>query len=293
MNAISYALAEALATLRRTSRGAAMSIATIAIAFLTLGGFLLVSANMREVVERWAAAAELSIYLRDDVDPEAREALRGEVAGQAAVASVEYVSREVARERFRADFPELADLVRPSDNPFPASLEVRLRDGETADAAASLAQMVASRPEVMDVRYDRQWLDRLLGLLRTVRIAGLTVTGILVLGAAFTVTAIVRLSLEARRDELEIMELVGAPFSFIRGPSVAEGTLLGGIGALVALIALWVTFASARGPLGEALQAWGSVGGLRFLSPSEAMMLVFAGLVVGALSGYAAARARG
>ena len=56
------------------------------------------------------------------------------------------------------------------------------------------------------------------------------------LGAAFTVAAVVRLSLYARRDELEIMQLVGAPFSYIRGPAIVEGLLLGGIGAAVALV---------------------------------------------------------
>ena len=107
----------------------------------------------------------------------------------------------------------------------------------------------------------------------------------LVLGAAFTVSAVVRLSQQSRRDELDIMQLVGAPFSFIRGPSVAEGTLLGALGAIVSLVILWALFAATRGQLNAAVASWGSIGGLRFLLPLEALLLIGAGLIVGALSG--------
>jgi cell division transport system permease protein len=291
MTSIGYAFQEALVTLRRAGRSAAMSIGTIAVAFLTLGGFLLVSANLQSVVQRWASAAELSVYLRDDVDASARDALIGELNSHAAVESVEFVAREDAVERFKKDFPELADVATTTENPFPASLEVRLRtDAAATGAADAIASTLIERAEVADVRYDRQWLSRLVAVVSGVRIAGLVIAGVLVLGAAFTVSAVVRLSLEARREELDIMQLVGAPYAFIRGPSVAEGTLLGGIGALLSLVALWGLFVSTRGQLNSALQSWGSVGELRFLSPFEAAVLIGAGVVVGAVSGFIASR---
>jgi cell division transport system permease protein len=269
-----------------------MSIGTIAIAFLTLGGFLLISVNLQSVIERWSSAAEMSVYVRDDLDAAAREALTSELRGNAAVASVEYVSRDQALERFKTDFPELADVAASTENPFPPSLEVRLRaDSASTNAAAGIAEQIAARAGVVDVRYDRQWLSRLMAIVTSIRVAGLAIAAILVLGAAFTVSAVVRLSMHARREELDIMQLVGAPFSFIRGPSIAEGTLLGGAGAILALIALWTTFASASTPLAAALASWGSIGELRFLSWIEASWLLLAGLGVGALSGFVASRA--
>ena len=291
MTSIGYAFQEALVTLRRAGRSAAMSIGTIAVAFLTLGGFLLLSANLQSVVQRWASAAELSVYLRDDVDASAREALIAELNAHAAVESIEFVAKQDAVERFKKDFPELADVATTTENPFPASLEVRLRpDAASTGAADGIASTLGNRAEVADVRYDRQWLSRLIAVVGGVRIAGLVIAGVLVLGAAFTVSAVVRLSLEARREELDIMQLVGAPYVFIRGPSVAEGTLLGGIGAILSLLVLWALFVSTRGQLNSALQSWGSVGELRFLSPFEAVSLVAAGVVVGAVAGFVASR---
>jgi cell division transport system permease protein len=292
MTTLRYAFEEAFATLRRAGRSAAMSIGTIAVAFLTLGGFLLVSTNMQSVVQRWASAAEMSVYLRDDVDASARDAIIQQLSGHAAVANVEYVSKAQALERFKTDFPELADVAVATENPFPPSIEVRLRtDAASAGAADALVGQLTTRSDVADVRYDRQWLARLMAVVTSVRIGGFAIAAVLVLGAAFTVSAVVRLSLQARHEELDIMQLVGAPFSFIRGPSVAEGALLGAMGALLSLILLWAFFASARGQLNAALASWGSVGELRFLSVGDGLLLIVAGLVVGAASGFVASRA--
>ena len=111
--------------------------------------------------------------------------------------------------------------------------------------AANLVRQLAAAAGVADVVYDSEWLGRVAGTLRTVRAAGLAMAALMALAAAVTVATVVRLGLHARRDEIEIMELVGAPLAFIRGPFVAEGFLQGGIGALVALLLLWMGFALA------------------------------------------------
>jgi cell division transport system permease protein len=144
---------------------------------------------------------------------------------------------------------------------------------------------------VADVRYDREWLSRLNALLTGIRVSGVTIAAVLVLGAAFTVAAVVRLSLFARRDEIEIMRLVGAPFSYIRGPSVAEGTLIGGAGAAVALLVLWVLFVFAKTRWRNVLTDFGGLGDLRFLGPPEIAVVVVAALLVGAFTGSLVARA--
>ena len=102
---------------------------------------------------------------------------------------------------------------------------------------------------VSDVRYDRRWLDRLVRVVTAARTAGLILAGLLIVASCITVMSVVRLTLFARRQEIEIMQLVGAPLSYIRGPFVLEGTILGTIGALIATFALWGVFAAWKGQL--------------------------------------------
>lgn len=292
MSLLAFAFDEARASLIRGGRGAIMSIGTIAIAFLALGGFLLVTTNLQQFVRQWMESAELSVFLRDDIGETEREAVRSRLSGDAGVLSVDYLSKEAALERFRSDFPELADVSSTiGTNPFPASFEVRLRPGSgVADTAAALSDAVTPLDGVADVQFDRRWLERVLSLIAGVRAAGYAVTVVLLLGAAFTVTAVVRLSLHARRDELDIMQLVGAPMGFIRGPFIIEGLLLGGIGSVVALLVLRAGFWALQGWIrGESVGVLGG-GTLVFLGAAEILLLATAGLVVGALAGAIASR---
>jgi cell division transport system permease protein len=111
----------------------------------------------------------------------------------------------------------------------------------------------------------------------------------LTIAAALTVANVVRLALYARRDELDIMQLVGAPQAYIRGPFVMEGVLQGGIGALVALVALGAVFLAFRGrylvPLASAL----NLSSIRFLPAEVCVLLVVGGMAVGCLGGLVAA----
>lgn len=292
MSSVGYAFEEALASVRRAGRSAGVSIGTIAIAFLTLGGFMLVSVNVQRVLDRWLESAEVSVYLDDDLSPELRDSLEEYVRQQPAVAALEYVSKERALDRFRADFPELLDVTTSVEqNPFPAALEVRLKPGATGtDAVDDLTTGLAGRDGVADVRYDRRWLTRLAGLVTSAQVAAAVVAGALMLGAAFTVAAVVRLSLHARRDEVDIMQLVGAPFSYIRGPFIVEGLLLGGAGAVVAWLAVAALYWAVARWLGSDLAGLLGEGQLRFLGVRETVVMLLGGLGVGAAAGSVASR---
>lgn len=283
MTGVGYAFEEAWASVRRAGRSAAVSIGTIAIAFVTLGGFLLVSVNVQRVLDRWLESAEMSVYLDDDLSEELRTGLELYLRQQVAVAAVEYVSKERALERFRADFPELLDVTTAvAQNPFPAVFEIRLRtEGTDASVIDDLTTGLAGRDGVADVRYDRRWLTRLMGIVSSARMAGAVIAGVLMLGAAFTVAAVVRLSLHARRDEIDIMQLVGAPFSYIRGPFIVEGLLLGGAGAAVALLLIGVLYSAVARWLGP---------DVAFLGLREGVIMILGGLCVGAVAGTVASR---
>jgi len=288
---VGYAFEEAWASIRRAGRSAAVSMGTIAIAFVTLGGFLLVSVNVQRVLDRWLESAEVSVYLYDDLSEELRVALELYIRQQPVVTAVEYVPKERALARFRADFPELREVTSSlAQNPFPAVFEIRLRPDAAGPGVDDLTTVLSGRDGVADVRYDRRWLTRLMGIVTTAQIAAAVIAGVLMLGAAFTVAAVVRLSLHARRDEIDIMQLVGAPFSYIRGPFIIEGLLLGGVGAAVALIVIGLAFSAVARWLGPDLAGVAGAEALRFLGFREVAIMMLAGLGVGAAAGTVASR---
>jgi cell division transport system permease protein len=291
MRALRYAFDEALTSLWRGRQAGLLSTLTIALALFVLGGFLVVTANLERLGAEWSKAAELSVYLNDDITAGDRRAVEIVLAPSDLIAAHEYVSKADALARFKQTFGDLAAAVDGvGGNPLPASLDVRLRPGPGMSARVdSLATSVQQMPGVADVRYDRQWLTRVLSAITVMRGVGVVLGSVLAIAAALTVANVVRLALYARRDELDIMNLVGAPQAYIRGPFVMEGMLQGGLGALVALVALGGAFFALRGrylvPLASAL----NMSSIHFLPVELCVALVLGGMAVGCLGGLVAA----
>lgn len=291
MRAWRYAFEEAFASLWRGRQAGLLSTLTIALALFVLGGFLAVTANLERLGAEWSNAAELSVYLKDDITADQRRALEALLAPSDLVAAHEYVSKPDALARFKQTFGDLAAAVDGvGSNPLPASLEVRLRPGPGVSGRVDeLAGRVQQMAGVADVRYDRQWLTRVLSAINVIRGVGFVLGSVLTIAAALTVANVVRLALYARRDELDIMNLVGAPQAYVRGPFVMEGVLQGGIGALVALLALAAAFFALRArylvPLASAL----NVSSIHFLPLELCLLLVAGGMAVGCLGGLVAA----
>lgn len=292
MRALQYFFSEAAASLWRGRGAALLAIMTIGVGLFVLGFFLLLNSNLQRIVSRWSESAELSIYLRDDATAEQLKSLDEMAGASGLIARRDYISKEQARARFRTDFPDLASTAGALGyNPFPASFELRLRSDvrEAAGAVDGLVTTLSSMPGVADVRYDRQWLGRLNAVVRGARIAGAVVVAMLAFAAAMTVANVVRLAAAARRDEIEIMQLVGAPFAYVRGPFLAEGILQGGAGAILALVALAVGFHAVRLRFGAAA-ADAIGGGLTFLPFPLVAVLLLGGMALGCLGGYVVAR---
>jgi len=292
VRALRYAIEEAALSLWRGRQAGLLSTLTIALALFVLGGFLVVTANLDRLGSEWSRAAELSVYLKDDATPADRRAIESTLGSSGIVASSEYVSKADALSRFKQTFTDLSSALDSlgGGNPLPASIEARLRPGPgTSDAVDALAARLQPMPGVADVRYDRQWLARLMSAIGVIRGVGLVLGAVLTIAAALTVANVVRLALYARRDELEIMQLVGAPQAYIRGPFVMEGVLQGGAGALVALAALGIAFLALQGtylvPLASAI----NISSVAFLPAGVCVLLVVGGMAVGCLGGLVAA----
>jgi cell division transport system permease protein len=241
---MTYSLREALVAFRRAPLLAGVSAGMIALSLFVVGLFGIVAYNIRKVIEGVEARVEVVAYLRDDASPADVQALRHELAGLPAVRAVRYVSREEALLVAREELAEFSAVFGSMEsNPLPASLEVSLRPNQKGpDAVRAVAQRIGANPAVEEVRYGNEWLDKVF-LLRSV---AATATG--VLGTGFAAVAIliigaaVRLAIFARREEIAIMQLVGATNWFIRKPFLLEGLLTGLIGGTLAALATWLTY---------------------------------------------------
>ena len=291
MRALRYAFEEAFTSLWRGRQAGLLSTLTIALALFVLGGFLVVTANLERLGTEWSNAAELSVYLKDDITPPERRTVEAALAANDLIAAHEFVSKSDALARFKQTFGDLAAAVDGvGGNPLPASLEVRLRPGPGVSASVdSLAARLRTLGGVADVRYDRQWLTRVLSAINVIRGVGLVLGSVLAIAAALTVANVVRLALYARREELDIMNLVGAPQAYVRGPFVMEGVLQGGIGALAALLALGVAFLALRAPYLLPLASALNVSSIHFLPVELCVLLVAGGMAVGFVGGLFAA----
>ncbi|RMF81692.1 MAG: FtsX-like permease family protein [Nitrospirae bacterium] len=251
-----YLLGEGLRALRTHAALALMTGATIALTLLLAAGFATLYERLARAAEGVQQRLGVVVFLEDGCAPEQRQALRDWLAARPEVARVAFTSKAEAAAAFRERHPESARLLDLlEENPLPASLEVHLAAGTTPGAVAALARELEGFDGVESVRYGERWLAQLLGLGRGVRLAGLAAGGLLAVAAILIVSNQVAMSIYARREEIDVMRLLGATNRFIRAPFYLEGALTGAAGGLAAaallalLRAALARLAPAAGPL--------------------------------------------
>jgi cell division transport system permease protein len=278
--ALSYFLSEAATSLWRSRLVNAVSVGTIAVSLFVLGAFLIVAGGLGELVSRWTEKVQVIVYLEDGTEDRVRVSLENRLREDPAVGAVDYVSPEQALARFREMFRDLSSLPEDlGENPFPASLEVTLRaDRQSPAEVQRLARAFAGVPGVREIQYDLLWIERLATGVRLVRGLGAFLGGILVLAGVFTISNVIRLTIYAREDELDIMRLVGATRAYVKGPFVTEGMIQGGLGGLVAAGLLWAALAW----LSRSLASSDLLPRAAFsLPPGVVLLLVVGGMTVG------------
>jgi cell division transport system permease protein len=281
LRAFRYFVEEALTSLWRSRLITGLSVITIAVSLFVLGAFLSLASNLADVVARWSDKVQVTFYLEDQLPEAPRESLTAALRADPAVESVAYISREEALRRFRALFREMRSLPEDlGENPFPAALEVTLKPARNAAVDAQrLVDAFQKAPGVEDVEYDLLWIQRLTTAVRLVRGAGAFLGAILVLAAVFTISNVMRLTMYARQDELDIMRLVGAAPAYVKGPFVLEGMIQGGLGGVLALGLLWGIFHALSRDLLATSDLLGRTAIV--LPPAMAALIVVGGTLVG------------
>src|SRR5689334_17605318 len=285
-----FLLGEALRDLRRAGRVAVSAILLITLSLAALGAFWLLSSNMSEAVAQFREKVKLIVYLKREPSAADANALVERVRAMPGVAAVKYVGKAEALGTLRQVLGKDAAVADSlPQNPLPASLEITPTDeGATLEGARALVTRLSTLPETEEVGGGVEWMERFAHGQRLLWLFALGVGAVLAVAAILTVTTATTLVLHARRDEMEIMRLVGAPEHIVRLPLLLQGMMQGLLGAM---LAIWVLVAcyAVVGPRLEPLVAETlGIPRLAFLRPQNVITLMIAGTLLGGLGGWMA-----
>jgi cell division transport system permease protein len=280
---------EALRSIRANAAISVAATVTALIAVFILGAFIPSFMYVRSAVDAQTAKVDVDVYIADTATVSQVNSLREKLDGlrtDGTVAAVTYVSKEdalrIMKERLRD--PSVLDEL-PS-NPLPAKFNVKPTEAENADVIVAAVKDDPALDPTEGIVYPETTADRLLTAAKFVQWAGFILIGILLLAAVLLIGNTIRLSIFARRREVEVMRLVGATNWFIRWPFMIEGVICGLVGAVVAVAMLWgikvgVVDAWAAGADSALTKTGSAAGTIAF--PLLMIVLVGAGALLGAI----------
>jgi cell division transport system permease protein len=224
---------------------------TVTLMLLLFAFFLTTDRGLQAAVSVLESKVEIALFIEDDAKVSEILALKARIEADPAVSRVDYITKEQALQRLQEIADRRKDFVVASidTNPLPASLEVKLSDARQAKRFGEELRAEVGGGVVADVIDNPQVVDQLLTITRVLSVGGIAILAMMLFVALFVIVNTIRIAVHARRDEIEIMQLVGASDAFVRWPFILEGMLVGALGAVVALS---VVFA-ASGPVTGAM----------------------------------------
>lgn len=246
--------------LRQTGRNLAktwptqiMGLFTVMLAVLIFSFFLLVHLNMLTIGTRLGEEIRLTVYLEREIEPPLMARLEQQIRQFGDIAEVRYTSRPDAFARFADQLGEERDILDNLDPEFlPPSIEVTPKPGlRGPDDLERLAAHLLTLPDAAKVQYGREWLQRFSAFNRILQAVVLVSGVLLILNMIFTISHSTRLAMAARREEIEILRLLGASRGYISFPFLAEGLLQGGMGSGLGMVALLLFYQRISGPVAD------------------------------------------
>jgi len=274
---------EAFVNLRHNRTSVMIGVVTTAFTISCFGVFALLYGNLKNLAGTLQQDIEVVAYIQPEASDQVVEGVRQRLEGEQAVSELTFVSKADALKEFHQQFPDESTLLEGmEENPLPASFVVRISPRfQESDSIEAFAERVKQFPGVDQVRYSQDWIDTL-ALLVSYFEFGAIVIGVILAVATMTIIAnTVRLSFYSRKEEIEILRLIGATGAFIATPYVIEGALLGACGGALALALLKGVFEFFRLELNASGWFSGLESVLTFFPIRTSIFLVLAGMLLG------------
>lgn len=272
---MNLALREVALAFRRAPLLAILGVVTIGFSLFAFGLFGLVAINIRTALREVEDRVEIRAFLIEGARDAQIDDLMQRMQKNPAVAEVGFVSPDSALTRARAELEEFRDVM---DGAFlPGSVELRLKEGSRDPKTVDeLSRRLKTYPVVEEVRYGREWVEKLYKIRNIAGLAGTVLGSVFALVAVIIIGSTIRMALLARTREIEIMRLVGATNWFVRLPYLIDGTLKGLLGGVLAVVMSWST---------TKLLAQ-SIMQTQFFSSEQVLLGILAGGVLGLLGSW-------
>jgi cell division transport system permease protein len=272
---VRLALREVLLAFRRAPLLAVLAVTTIAFSLYAFSLFGLVALNIRQALRDIEDRVEIRAFLVEGTrDAQVEELMQG-IGNMPQIADAGYVSPDSALVRARNELEEFRDVMEGSF--LPASVELRLKDGSRdPETVKEIARRLQTYPQVEEVRYGREWVEKLYRIRNLAGLAGSVLGAVFALVSVIIIGSTIRMSILARTREIEIMRLVGATNMFVRLPYLLDGAFKGLVGGVLAVAMAWGTSTLVTRSLLET----------RFFETSQVLMGIAAGGVLGLLGSW-------
>lgn len=286
---IGIALANAARGIQRASTTSLLAVLTIAVVLVLVGSAWLLVGNMASLLDEFGAELGMTAYLDPALSKARQQELVARVSQADGVATATLVTKEEALLRFEKIAGSDDLLSGLEENPLPPALEIRLVPAARTEAGVErIESVLADLPGVTELAHGQEWIEGYARAIALVRGVALGLGTVLGLAALLIVANTIRLAIYARRDELDILALVGASRTFVRVPFLLEGTIQGLLGGLLALVLVFATFSLLQSQLEYGLELVLGRAGLEFFTKGQSIALVAAGAGLGLLGSITA-----
>ncbi|MDO9567159.1 MAG: permease-like cell division protein FtsX [Candidatus Desulfaltia sp.] len=230
--------------IRTNSFLSAVTIITIFLSVLIVSTLVLFFLNTNDYMNSWKKGIKIIAYLKPDIVETNLVDIKNKIHGLYGVAEAEFISKEEAMKRLREQMKRQSSLLNGfKENPLPDAFEIRLTEQfSNSERIENLAVQIEALPEIDDVEYGRRWIGRFIKLFDLFRLTGYAMSGIFFMAAVFIVANTIRLVIYSRREEIEIMRLIGATDRFIKTPFYIEAVIQGALGGIIGLAALFAAY---------------------------------------------------
>lgn len=244
MRTWSYFIRQSLTNIIQHGAVHLIGLGTMLVSLLIFCTFLLLLVNLNVWIQGWKHSLNMIVYLKDGTDESLRDQIKRHIQSMPGAEIKRFTSREQALIDLKGALGSQSALLEGlSTNPLPASFEIAFRvvDGQKA-SLKEIRKDIKGLKGVDEVQIDEDWIEQFGGILDIIRLVGFIIGGLLCLGVVFIVTNTIKLTLYSRREEIEIMKLVGATDRFVKTPFLLEGAIQGLLSGGLALLILFLGY---------------------------------------------------